>query len=57
MGSKAEREMDRTNYTDGVIDTDILIDASKGNEDSVNNPALKGEACSGRQPSLSVEQG
>ena len=35
MGSKAEREMDRTNYTDGVIDTDILIDASKGNEDSM----------------------
>lgn len=35
MGSKTERKMVRTNNADRVIDTDILIDASKQNEDAI----------------------
>lgn len=36
MGAKTEREMLRTNNTNGIIDTDILIDASKKKEVSIN---------------------
>ena len=28
--------MDRTNYTNGIIDTDILIDTTKGREDAIS---------------------
>ena len=35
MGAKTERKMVRTNHTNGIIDTDILIDATNGIADAV----------------------
>lgn len=35
MGPETERKMDRTGHTNGVIDTDILIHATKGREDAI----------------------
>ena len=35
MGTGTERKMDGTSHTNGVIDTDILIDATKGREDAI----------------------
>ena len=34
MGPKTEGKMEGTTYTNGVIDTDILIDATKSHEDA-----------------------
>ena len=44
MGAKTERKMLRTNNANRVIDTDILIDASKRNEDAIDFLAKQQDA-------------
>ena len=50
MGAETERKMDGTNYTNGIIDTDILIDATNGHEDAIS--FLVGQQVEGIQISV-----